>query len=324
MKAETRTTSSTAQSRRCCAAKKRYANTTAGIGSRGILRPYGIGFPGLALFFAVLLQFIWGVPVRAADLGLISPGTLHASFDKWAILDGRPEKVWKRQHIPGAVSFSWEDYTQTDEKKIPYRVFSPEKLAAVFGAMGIDENTPVVAYGDADTSWGGEGWICWVLAWMGHKGPVRLLSGGIAAWEGAGYPVEATSQTLAKPIRSYEVDVNPEVSISAKELAKAKNSTAIVDTRSTREWIFEAHVPGAVHIHWKDFLTGKHSKVITKAQFAALLTEKGIRPDQPVVYYCTGGVRSAYAWLVHRLQSDSPAVNFEGGMVAWEKIKHLN
>ena len=125
------------------------------------------------------------------DLALIEPATLNHNLSDWIVLDARPKTEWQTSHIQGAMSFSWEDYTSTDKKNIPYRVWSPEKIAAVLGKMGIDENSPVVVYGDANTSWGGEGWVCWVLTWLGHQGPIRLLAGGVQAWENHGFPVGA-------------------------------------------------------------------------------------------------------------------------------------
>jgi thiosulfate/3-mercaptopyruvate sulfurtransferase len=48
-----------------------------------------------------------------------------------------------------------------------------------------------------------------------------------------------------------------------------------------------------------------------------LLADKGIKADRPVVFYCTGGVRSAYAWMVHQLTGLAGGINYGGGMEAW-------
>jgi thiosulfate/3-mercaptopyruvate sulfurtransferase len=42
--------------------------------------------------------------------------------------------------------------------------------------------------------------------------------------------------------------------------------------------------------------------------------------DRPVVYYCKGGIRSAYAWMVHVLAGFPGACNFEGGMEEWKTV----
>jgi thiosulfate/3-mercaptopyruvate sulfurtransferase len=44
-----------------------------------------------------------------------------------------------------------------------------------------------------------------------------------------------------------------------------------------------------------------------------------VNTAKPVVYYCAGGIRSAYTWLVHELAGLPDARNYEGGMAAWQK-----
>ena len=81
------------------------------------------------LFFTYL--YSWSEVVFANDLGLIEVQTLYENISNWTILDARPKSEWLTGHIPGALSFSWENYTRTDEYGIPYRAWNPQKLAAV-------------------------------------------------------------------------------------------------------------------------------------------------------------------------------------------------
>ena len=97
----------------------------------------------------------------AAELGLIDVVSLKSTMPKWSVLDGRPRTEWQAGHIPGAISFSWEDYTRTDDKGIPNASFAPMELATALADLGINEESPVVVYGDADKSWGGEGYAAW-------------------------------------------------------------------------------------------------------------------------------------------------------------------
>jgi thiosulfate/3-mercaptopyruvate sulfurtransferase len=113
--------------------------------------------PILVMIAALLTMMCLSGSVSAANLGLIEPAVLNGEQAKWVVLDARPKAEWQAGHIPGARSFCWENYTRTDEKGVEYRVLPPQQLAAALADMGIDEKTPVVVYGDADTSWGGEG-----------------------------------------------------------------------------------------------------------------------------------------------------------------------
>lgn len=197
----------------------------------------------------------------AYDLALIEPVILNRDLSAWVILDARPRSQWLAGHVPSARSFCWEDYTKTDDKRIPYRAWPPEAMARVLGKMGFNEKTPVVVYGDADKSWGGEGWSCWVLTWLGHQGPIRLLSGGIQAWGDHSYPLAVGSgQEKASPV-NYKIQLRPEVHITTEEIEEHKSGLVLVDTRLTLEWL-RGHLPEAIHIKWQDFYTGKNRRSI--------------------------------------------------------------
>ncbi len=256
---------------------------------------------------------------KPLDLDLILPSALAAAKEGWIILDCRPKDEFMKGHIEGAFSFSWEDFTYTDRYGVRYRTLPPDRLAKALGEMGIDEETPVVVYGDAATSWGGEGWAAWVLSWLGHRGPIRLLAGGLKAWEEDGLPTERDRPQVPVPNpKSYTVHLRRWLNVSASHLKGEGARYQLVDVRSLMEWL-KGRIPGARRISWKEFYQGRLRKPIDRRRLAKLLAEKGIDPSRPVVYYCTGGVRSGYAWLVHMLSGLGPAINFEGGMEEWQR-----
>jgi thiosulfate/3-mercaptopyruvate sulfurtransferase len=252
----------------------------------------------------------------APDLGFIGANELSRTMQDWAILDARPKSDWQAGCIPGAHSFSWEDYTTTDKAGKRFCLRSPEELAVALSAMGIDENTPIAVYGDADKSWGGEGWACWVLSWLGHKGPIRLLAGGIQAWRDQKGPVGVEpEQPLSKTVH-YQANLRQEVDIAASELDQKKDEIVLIDTRSTTEWLM-GHLPKAVHIEWTYFYTGKDRHPLDAAAFKKVLEDHGVDMSRPIVYYCTGGVRSGYSWTIHSVSGLPPARNYSGGMEDW-------
>jgi len=283
-----------------------------------MIRRASAGFPLLEAAMALIMILSLSGPVSAADLGLIEPSTLSRDTSRWVILDARPRAEWLAGHIPGARSLCWEDVTRTDEKGVQFTPLPPGELAAALAALGIDEKTAVVVYGDADKSWGGEGYDVWLLSRLGHKGPVRLLNGGIQAWRGLNMPlVKGEEKTAVKKPR-YQVEINPQVIIATEEIYRKKGSFALVDVRSTFEW-FKGRIPGAVHIPWDDFYSGKERRPLTPVELKRLLARHGVDTSKPVVYYCLGGVRSAYAWMVHHLSGLPEARNYQGGWEAWRK-----
>jgi len=254
------------------------------------------------------------ISVSAADLGILSAETVV--LEDWVVLDGRSVSAWEKGHLPGAFSFSWKDYTETDPGGVKYRIKSPEQLAEALSRLGIDEQTAVLVYGDADSSWGGEGWIAWVLTWLGHRAPVRLLDGGIHAW-GKLHPLEKKGYAVESQMYHVRLDLSVQVDVKALRSGRLWQK---VDTRSTLEW-FRYRLPDACHISWKKFYQEPDKKIISRQQLVKLLTNEGIDPGKPVAYYCTGGIRSAFAWFVHRAAGLPVAVNFEGGTEAWQKSR---
>ena len=253
------------------------------------------------------------------DLGLIEPEILQRNLNSYVILDARPKSEWLAGHIPGALSLSWEDYTRTDERGVPYRVWPAQELAKALGKMGISEHAAIAVYGDADKSWGGEGWDCWVLSWLGHKGPIRLLAGGIQSWRDNGFRTASGAEKItARPVQ-YRFKTNERIEISTTEIERHGPGIVLIDTRSLFERI-KGRIPDSVHIEWKNFYTGKDRRPLQSEALKRLLRDNGVNAGEQVVYYCTGGIRSAYAWLVHQLAGLPTARNYEGGFEEWSRL----
>jgi thiosulfate/3-mercaptopyruvate sulfurtransferase len=273
----------------------------------------------LVFFISISFCVVFFNPqARGADITLIEASQLNQSLSEYVVLDARPKKQWLAAHIPGANSLCWEDYTRIDEKKIAYRTLPPQQMGDALAKMGIDPHTAVAVYGDADTSWGGEGWICWVLKWIGHEGRISVVNGGLQAWKRKGFVLKSGTETFTGDPPVYAVQVRSDLTITAEQIKNQKPAVQLVDTRSTMEWL-KGRLPGAVHIRWKKFYHCKDRRAVDGARVRELLEDNGVNPEQPVVYYCTGGIRSGYAWLVHHLADLPDAVNFEGGTEEWKK-----
>ena len=106
-------------------------------------------------------------------------------------------------------------------------------------------------------------------------------------------------------------------------MAERRNELNLVDTRGyLTEWL-PGHLPEAIHIPWEKFYREKNRTALSPKEFKELLEKNGVDLTKPVVYYCTGGIRSGYAWLVHELSGLPSAVNFEGGTEEWTKNHSL-
>lgn len=110
--------------------------------------------------------------------------------------DGRA--AYQAGHLPGAV---WADLdTQlaahdrpATEGRHPFP--SAQAFAAAMGALGIGDDTVVVAYDDSGGLTAGR--LVVMLRMIGHD--AALLDGGLAAWTAAGNPVESGPGRTPEP-----------------------------------------------------------------------------------------------------------------------------
>lgn len=278
-------------------------------------------FRSLLYFFCAVFLSISPLCVidaaAVSPIRLLTPQALATLTPVPIIIDARPLSEWQRGHIPQSVPLYWDDFPAVEVKG-----FTLEIIANRLGRIGISEQATVVVYGDAGSSLGGEGWVCWLLKALGHKGQIFLLEGGVQAWSKNHLPLATQPPTqVASPV-DYHPSLTPAAGMATEELVAAQGRVQIIDTRSFFERMFFA-IPGSVHINWTNFYQGQDRIPISKSQLVRLLKQHRIDPQKTVVYYCTGGIRSAYAWTVHELSGLPPAINYAGGTAAWQDFSAI-
>ncbi|WP_265415963.1 sulfurtransferase, partial [Streptomyces otsuchiensis] len=91
---------------------------------------------------------------------------------------------YEEGHVPGAVEFVWtEHFVQQDTRDI----VTQEEFTELGQAAGINEDSTVVLYGDANNWFAA--WGSWVFKLYGTE-DVRLLDGGRVKWEAEGRPLD--------------------------------------------------------------------------------------------------------------------------------------
>jgi thiosulfate/3-mercaptopyruvate sulfurtransferase len=195
------------------------------------------------------------------DAFLIEPEALLATFKglDGLIIDARSPEAYAAGHIPGAISVSTYDYFVPNTKPEGMRAFA-NQAALLYGAAGITLDTPLIVYDD-DTGVR-VARECWLLEYLGHPN-VRLLHGGLNAWQQSGGPISTTS-TVSTP-QQFEIQYRSAGFVSADSLVTDLNhpKRVVIDVRDELEHDGldhtaccerRGHVPGAVWIHWSEFL----------------------------------------------------------------------
>ena len=271
-------------------------------------------------------------PVPQADPSLnaflVEPETLLATFTglNGLIIDARSAEAYAAGHIPGAISVSTYDYFVPNTKPEGMGAFASQ-AAALYGAAGISLDTPLVVYDD-DTGVR-VARECWLLEYLGHRN-VRLLHGGLNAWRQCGGPT--STQADSSTAQQFAIQHHSAGFVSAEEITAELGhpKRVVIDVRDEIEHDGldhtaccerRGHVPGAVWIHWSEFLEQGRFKPGEASR--ALLQSRGIRADDELVPYCHRGARSANAYWALRLAGYAQVRNYIGSWHEWSARSEL-
>ncbi len=225
------------------------------------------------------------------------------------VLDARPEELRTQEPVSRARVVSWQQLSEPDDPRRGMLLEDLDALSGVLRGIGVSQNQDVIVLGDPLRGWGESGRIVWSLRVMGHE-RVAFVDGGAPAFIAAGGS-EAVVEAGAAP-GDFVARPFPEIGIDGQALQAALDGEGsglvLLDTRERREFDGQTpygesrggHVPGAVHLYFKDLLDDD-GFLLSSERIDALLTERGVSSEDDIVAYCTGGVRSAFvvAALIH-------------------------
>lgn len=228
--------------------------------------------------------------------------------------DGRA--TYEAGHIPGAV---YVDLDRELASAPGARGRHPLPDLADFGAAmrraGVSSGTPVVVYD------GGLGWAAarawWLLSWTGHP-DVRVLDGGLPAWEG---PRETSVPTPAAG--DFEPVPGATGLLDADGAAALARSGVLLDARAGERYRGEVepidpvggHVPGAVSAPTNDNV-GADGRFLPAGELQSRFKKLGAGEGTEVGVYCGSGVSAAHEVLALAVAGISAAL-YVGSWSEW-------
>lgn len=261
---------------------------------------------------------------------LIDTATLEQNLGRegLVILDVRGKSGYAfGGHIPGAFNATWHEFSDPDAAAKGLLDPDTGRLERKIQALGINQDSDVVIYSNPFDNWGDEGRMFWMLQYLGHT-RLKILDGGWVKWTKEHRKYEHGVVT-PKP-GNFKAAPNPDVIIDKDQLKRIVKrphpETMIADARSLEEYAGKeisgipraGHIPGAVSVPWNAFLNPDATlKDLGKIQ--AGLDEKGLHPSHEVVCYCTGGVRSAWLYVVLKLAGYQKVRNYPGSWWEWSR-----
>ena len=235
---------------------------------------------------------------------------------------------YKKAHIPGAVYLNWEDLDDvaSNRKGVP---MDQAKAEALFGKLGIDENTRVVAYDDSGGLLSAR--LFFVLEFFGQKN-VAVLNGGLTKWVQEDRPLN-TQEPKITP-KKFVARPNPKLIATAEWVREnLKNpGVCLVDARSWLEYEGKrtdpgksedpeikrgGRIPGAVSIDWTSTINPEDHTFKSAEELQKMFEKAGATKDREIVTYCRLGNRSAHNYFVARLLGYEKVRNYDGSWIDW-------
>ncbi|GAA3389926.1 sulfurtransferase [Streptomyces roseoviridis] len=227
---------------------------------------------------------------------------------------GRPE--YEAGHLPGAVYVDLDtELAGPPGRGGRHPLPDPAAFGAAMRRAGVSADTPVVVY-DGGLGWGAaRAW--WLLRWAGHP-DVRVLDGGLAAWEGE----------LSKDVPSPEPgDFEPRPGalglLDADGAAALAGSGLLLDARAAERYRGDVepidrvggHIPGAVSAPTTENV-GPDGRFLPADALAARFAGLGAKEDTEVAVYCGSGVSGAHEVLALEI-AGIPAALYAGSWSEW-------
>ena len=245
--------------------------------------------------------------------------------------NGWADRSYLDGHIPGAIHSNSDTY----ENGFPRWFMLPDnELLESVGSMGITADTTVIVYSNSQIF---AARLWWILKYAGVA-DVRILNGGLAAWQAAGYDVETT---INEPVAvSYDGTVQADLVATTDYVSTAVDTenTLLADVRTYAEFTGEVsgygyvankgRLPGAVYAFNADspdldYLDADGTlKPYTAVrdlwqQVGIDLNEAGDDFDQEVIFYCGSGYRSSLSTLYAHLMGFENTRNYSDGWEGW-------
>ncbi|TBR24886.1 MAG: sulfurtransferase [Candidatus Nitrosotenuis sp.] len=224
------------------------------------------------------------------------------------VIDVRRKEDYKKDHIPKSVNLPLADLLSDD---------TPERVLKLAQSLGIDDQTPVVAYDDTFGALASR--VAWTLQYLGHR-DVSLLEMTYSQWKALGLETDANEPSIGT--KTHSITLKPEIMATADYLEKAKENknVIVIDNRERLNYL-EQHIPGSINIPYRT-LASEDKILRPKDELKRLLQNRGISDDAEVITYC-GSVGTLSGLAYYALKSiDHPNVKLY--VRSFKEWKNLN
>ena len=212
-------------------------------------------------------------------------------------------------HIPGAAFFDHQAFSDPSSSYM-YTILPEAELCTQLGNVGISADSEVIFYTTDLLPCATRAW--WILYYAGHDN-VRILNGGLAAWEKAGGKVEQGA-------RQYE-PTTFDCRLRSDAFANMADVQAVLeDDRVSKEYTLPtmmyggAQIPGSSCILASD-LMHEMTSFLPETELESRL--KGYSQYDRIITYCGGGIAATLNAVAYLIIGNENVAVYDGSLTEW-------
>lgn len=248
----------------------------------------------------------------------------NMAADNLVVLDGTIGKNCDEtsQQIPNTRFFDIKNKFSNTADPFPNAFPSAEQFEKEARALGIDENSAIVVYDDKGIYSSARVW--WLFKSFGHEN-IAVLSGGLPAWQKAGFKTGDSKVYTGKP-GNFKAVLQPKTMQFFHDLKSMvqNHSHTVIDARSSdrfqgkvpepRAGLRQGTIPGSKNLPFTDLLEDgylKSKKDLEKALY--MVAQK----NEPIVFSCGSGITACILALGASVAGYKDISVYDGSWTEW-------
>jgi thiosulfate/3-mercaptopyruvate sulfurtransferase len=268
---------------------------------------------------------------------------LLGSAAPWCILDARFDlsdptagaRSFALGHLSGAHYLHLDHDLSRPRSPAEGRHPLPERAVAAqrFAALGVTQEQPVVVMDAGNALFAARAW--WMLRELGHP-TVRVLAGGLAAWQAAGFPLTTVDTPAPAVSLPWALDTPPAGfgTVEADAVwAAVQQGACLLDARAPERFSglsepldpVAGHIPGARNLPYSSLLQADGTLLPIDQLRARLLAALAGSPPEEALLMCGSGVTACALQLAFAAaglsKTRGPRV-YVGSWSEWSRQTH--